>query len=228
MTCATGHPPRPSGSKRRPLPDWATYQPNSIWIRRLHPLPSPTRRPTSRSASPFEQALEAEDLLTSALERADALKRQPVLDGDDDPDSAAAGRLGQRGSDDRHQHPPVHGHGRHHSALRAPGDPHRPGLDQVTGRNAQDRVTPPTGHHRPRRTQDRARLGPCRVQQPAPAPRASATSPLSTSTKDADPPSAKPTRTSWNKPPDNDSPTTDNNDITKPTQKTTTMSDPTT
>ena len=32
----------------------------------------------------FEQALEAEDLLTSALERADALKRQLVLDGDDD------------------------------------------------------------------------------------------------------------------------------------------------
>ena len=30
------------------------------------------------------QALEAEDLLTSALERADALKRQLVLDGDDD------------------------------------------------------------------------------------------------------------------------------------------------
>ena len=32
MTCATGRPPRQSGSKRRPLPDWATYQPNSIWI----------------------------------------------------------------------------------------------------------------------------------------------------------------------------------------------------
>ena len=26
------HPPRPSGSKRRPFPDWATHQPNSIWI----------------------------------------------------------------------------------------------------------------------------------------------------------------------------------------------------
>lgn len=30
------------------------------------------------------QALEAEDLLTSVLERADALKRRLVLDGDDD------------------------------------------------------------------------------------------------------------------------------------------------
>ena len=37
----------------------------------------------------FEQALEAEDLLTSALERTDVLKRQLVLDCDDDltPDS---------------------------------------------------------------------------------------------------------------------------------------------
>ena len=32
----------------------------------------------------FEQALEAEDLLTYALEHAEALKRQLVLDGDDD------------------------------------------------------------------------------------------------------------------------------------------------
>lgn len=26
------HPPRPSRSKRRPFPAWATYRPNSIWI----------------------------------------------------------------------------------------------------------------------------------------------------------------------------------------------------
>ena len=52
--------------------------------------------------------------------------------------------------------------------------------------------------------------------------------PLSTSTKDADPPSAKPARTGWNKPPGNDLPTTDDNDTIKPTRKTTMMPDPTT
>lgn len=106
MTCATGHPPRPSGSKRRPLPDRATYQPSSIWIRRLHPLrhlrdddarssrtwsgASGSPRPVCAEETHIQvrlatwQALEAEDLLTSALERADALKRQLVLDGDED------------------------------------------------------------------------------------------------------------------------------------------------
>ena len=146
MTCATGYLPRPSGSKRRPLPDWATYQPNSIWIyhsthsRRLwddstdhrgpgvaqvdHPRPSPQRRTHLQVGLASWQALEAEDLLTSALERAEALQRRLVLDGDDDPVSVAAGRLGQRVADDRCQYPQVHGHGRHRPALRALSDPH--------------------------------------------------------------------------------------------------------
>ena len=102
MTCATGHLPRPSGSKRRPFPAWATCQPNSIWIydfthsRRLRDDGARSSRtwsgvsgsPTPVSAEETHiqvrlatwQALEAEDLLTSALERADALKRQLVLD----------------------------------------------------------------------------------------------------------------------------------------------------
>ena len=106
MTCATGHPPRSSGSKRRPLPDWATYQPSSIRIRRLRPLrhlrddgvrSSRTWSGASGSPTPVSdeetriqvrlatrRALEAEDLLASVLDRADALKRQPVLDDDDD------------------------------------------------------------------------------------------------------------------------------------------------
>ena len=99
------HPPRPSRSKRRPFPDWATYQPSSIWIydsthfttcgmtvliiedlvsRKwiTHVVSAEETHIQVRLA--FEQAPEAENLLTSALERADALKRRLVLDGDDD------------------------------------------------------------------------------------------------------------------------------------------------
>lgn len=99
------HPPRPSGSKRRPFPAWATYRPNSIWIydsthftacgmtvliiedlvsRKWITHVVSADEPHLQVRLAFEQALEAENLLTSALERAEALQRRLVLDGDDD------------------------------------------------------------------------------------------------------------------------------------------------
>jgi hypothetical protein len=48
-----------------------------------HPRPIPSRRPTSVRSATW-QALEAEDLLSSALEHAGTLQRQMILDGDDD------------------------------------------------------------------------------------------------------------------------------------------------
>ncbi|WP_128683268.1 integrase core domain-containing protein [Actinomyces qiguomingii] len=99
------HPARPARSKRRPFPDWATYKPNSIWIydsthftacgmtvliiedlvsRKwiTHVVSSEETHHQVRLA--FEQALDAEGLLEAALERAQALKRQLTLDGDDE------------------------------------------------------------------------------------------------------------------------------------------------
>ncbi len=58
-----------------------------------HSRPSAPRRTHLQIRLATWQALEVEDLLTSALERADALKRQLVLDGDNDPVSVAAGCL---------------------------------------------------------------------------------------------------------------------------------------
>ncbi|MGD8150591.1 integrase core domain-containing protein [Ornithinimicrobium sp. Y1694] len=48
------------------------------------PTSSPRRRPTPRSASPFEQALDAEGLLEQALDRAETLERALGLDGQDE------------------------------------------------------------------------------------------------------------------------------------------------
>lgn len=99
------HPPRPSGSRRRPFPDWATYTPNSIWIydsthftacgmtvliiedlvsRKwiTHVVSSEETHTQVRLA--FEQALDAEGLLEAALERADALDEATDPDGDEE------------------------------------------------------------------------------------------------------------------------------------------------
>nr|WP_228069374.1 DDE-type integrase/transposase/recombinase [Actinomyces bowdenii] len=99
------HPPRPSGSRRRPFPDWATFTPNSIWIydsthftacgmtvliiedlvsRKwiTHIVSSEETHTQVRLA--FEQALDAEGLLEAALERADALDEATDPDGDEE------------------------------------------------------------------------------------------------------------------------------------------------
>lgn len=99
------HPPRPSPSQRRPFPDWASYTPRSIWIYDtthfvaagvgalfIEDLVSRKWITTVVSAEEthtqvrlaFEQALQAEGLLDAALERAEALDRELVLDGEDE------------------------------------------------------------------------------------------------------------------------------------------------
>ncbi|WP_241261393.1 integrase core domain-containing protein [Dietzia sp. KRD202] len=99
------HPPRPSASARRPFPDWASYTPGSIWIydtthsvaagmgalfiedfvsrKWITTVVSPEETHTQVQLA-FEQALEAEGLLESALERAQALDRDLALDGEDE------------------------------------------------------------------------------------------------------------------------------------------------
>lgn len=99
------HPPRPSPSKRRPFPDWASYTPNSIWIydtthfvaagvgalfiedlvsrRWITTVVSPEETHTQVQLA-FEQALDVEGLLEVALERAESLERDLELDGEDE------------------------------------------------------------------------------------------------------------------------------------------------
>lgn len=99
------HPPRPSPSQRRSFPDWASYTPNSIWIydtthfvaagvgalfiedlvsRKWITTVVSSEETHTQVQLAFEQALEAEDLLEIALERAEALQRSLELDGEDE------------------------------------------------------------------------------------------------------------------------------------------------
>ncbi len=99
------HPPRPARGQRRPFPHWASYTPNSIWIYDTTHFPRcgmnvliiedlVSRKWITHVVSPeethtqvqlaFEQALDAEDLLETALGRADALGRALGLDGEDE------------------------------------------------------------------------------------------------------------------------------------------------
>jgi len=99
------HPPRPSPSKRRPFPDWASYTPNSIWIydtthftaagvgalfiedlvsRKWITTVVSSEETHTQVQLAFEQALEVEGLLEMALERAEALERALGLDGEDE------------------------------------------------------------------------------------------------------------------------------------------------
>ncbi len=99
------HPARPSPSKRRPFPDWASYTPNSIWIfdtthftaagvgalfvedlvsRKWITTVVSSEETHTQVQLAFEQALDAEGLLEPALERADALDRELELDGEDE------------------------------------------------------------------------------------------------------------------------------------------------
>ena len=135
------HPPRPSGSKRRPFPVWATYRPNSTWIHDsthftacgmtvliIEDLVSRkwiTHVETHLQVRlAFEQALEAERTCSpprwSALRLSSAGWSRTVTMTY----SAATGRIGQRVADDRCQYPQVYDHGRHRPALRPPGNPH--------------------------------------------------------------------------------------------------------
>ena len=155
------------------------------------------------------QALEAEDLLTSALERADALKRQLVLDGDDDL-TALLLAVSDNGTQ------MIAASTRRFMAMVA--------IAQHFGRPAtatdQTWIESRGGTIKAERPHLLAITDPAVLTAEPDSVRLEYNSqrlhpghrlhpPLSTSTKDADPPSAKPARTSWNKPPDNDLPTTE-------------------
>mgnify|MGYP000846427825 FL=1 len=173
------------------------------------------------------QALEAEDLLTSALERADALKRQLVLDSDDDLTAlplAVTDNGAQMIAASTRRFMAMVAIAQHFARPATPTD--QAWIESLNGTLKAEwphllAITDPADSG-PSSTRSASSTTASACTQ------TSATSPLSTSTNDADPPPAKPTRTSWNKPPDNDLPTTDDNDTIKPTQKTTTTSDPTT
>ncbi|EJN85036.1 hypothetical protein [Actinomyces naeslundii] len=155
------------------------------------------------------QALEAEDLLTSALERADALKRQLVLDGDDDL-TALLLAVSDNGTQ------MIAASTRRFMAMVA--------IAQHFGRPAtatdQTWIESRGGTIKAERPHLLAITDPAVLTAEPDSVRLEYNSqplhpghrlhpPLSMSTKDADPPSAKPARTSWNKPPDNDLPTTE-------------------
>ena len=99
------HPPRPSAGQRHPFPDWASYTPNSIWIydtthftaagvgalfiedlvsRKWITTVVSSEETHTQVQLAFEQALEVEGLLEVARQRADALDRALVLDGEDE------------------------------------------------------------------------------------------------------------------------------------------------
>lgn len=99
------HPPAPPRGQRRPFPDWASYTPNSIWVydsthftragmavliiedlvsRKWITHVVSAEETHTQVRLGFEQALDAEGLLETALERADARDRALGLDGEDE------------------------------------------------------------------------------------------------------------------------------------------------
>ncbi len=99
------HPPRPPRGERRPFPDWATYTPNSIWIydsthftrcgmavliiedlvsRKWLTHVVSAQETHTQVRLGFEQALDAEGMLETALDRADARGRSLGLAGEDE------------------------------------------------------------------------------------------------------------------------------------------------
>lgn len=179
------HPVRPSPSKRRPFPDWASYTPNSIWIfdtthftaagvgalfvedlvsRKWITTVVSSEETHTQVQLAFEQALDAECLLEPALERADALGRDLELDGEDEltPILLAVSDNGSQmiAANTRKFMAMV----AIAPALRPPGHPDRPGVDRVPQRDREARMAAPDQDHRPRRAGGRAGSHPDRVQ----------------------------------------------------------------
>ena len=178
--------PRPAKGARRPFPDWASYRPNSIWI---HDLTHVTRcgmtvliiedlvsrkwlthlvsveETHTQVENAFMAALEAEDLLAAALERAGTGRVDPALDDGRTPILLAVSDNGsQMIARDTRKFMALVAIAQHFGRPCTPTD--RAWIESLNGHH-QGRVATPAGDHRPRHPAGRARPRAHRVQHRA-------------------------------------------------------------